>query len=37
VEAGRFLILTTPVVADDLRDQGNDMDAYIEQVIADYT
>ncbi len=37
VEAGRFLILTTPEVADDLRDQGSDMDAYIEQVIVDYT
>jgi NAD(P)-dependent dehydrogenase (short-subunit alcohol dehydrogenase family) len=37
VEAGRFLILTTPEVADDLRDQGNDMDAYIEKVIVDYT
>jgi NAD(P)-dependent dehydrogenase (short-subunit alcohol dehydrogenase family) len=37
VEAGRFLILTTPEVADDLRAQGDDMDAYIEQVIVDYT
>jgi len=37
VEAGRFLILTTPDVEDDLRAQGEDMDAYIEQVIADYT
>jgi len=37
VEAGRFLILTTPEVADDLRAQGEDMDAYIEQVIKDYT
>ena len=37
VEAGRFLILTAPEVVDDLRAQGEDMDAYIEQVIADYT
>ena len=37
VEAGRFLILTTPEVAVDLRAQGEDMDAYIEQVIKDYT
>jgi NAD(P)-dependent dehydrogenase (short-subunit alcohol dehydrogenase family) len=37
VEAGRFLILTAPEVADDLRAQGEDMDAYIEQVIVDYT
>ncbi len=37
VEAGRFLILTTPEVAADLRAQGDDMDAYIEQVIVDYT
>jgi NAD(P)-dependent dehydrogenase (short-subunit alcohol dehydrogenase family) len=37
VEAGRFLILTAPEVADDLRDQGADMDAYMEQVIIDYT
>lgn len=37
VEAGRFLILTTPEVAVDLRDQGDDMDAYLEQVIERYT
>lgn len=37
IEAGRFLVLTTPEVADDLREQGDDMDAYIERVIADYT
>jgi NAD(P)-dependent dehydrogenase (short-subunit alcohol dehydrogenase family) len=37
VEAGRFLILTTPEVADDLRDQGADMDAYLERVIEEYT
>jgi NAD(P)-dependent dehydrogenase (short-subunit alcohol dehydrogenase family) len=37
VEAGRFLILTAPEIADDLRAQADDMDAYLEQVIADYT
>jgi NAD(P)-dependent dehydrogenase (short-subunit alcohol dehydrogenase family) len=37
VEAGRFLILTAPEIADDLRAQGEDMDAYIEQVISEYT
>jgi NAD(P)-dependent dehydrogenase (short-subunit alcohol dehydrogenase family) len=37
VEAGRFLVLTAPEIADDLRAQADDMDAYIEQVIADYT
>ena len=37
VEAGRFLILTTAAVEEDLRAQGNDMDAYIEDTIAKYT
>jgi NAD(P)-dependent dehydrogenase (short-subunit alcohol dehydrogenase family) len=36
LEAGRFLILTTPAVTDDLRAQGEDMDAYIERVIEEY-
>jgi NAD(P)-dependent dehydrogenase (short-subunit alcohol dehydrogenase family) len=37
IEAGRFLILTTPEVADDLREQGADMDAYLERTIKEYT
>jgi NAD(P)-dependent dehydrogenase (short-subunit alcohol dehydrogenase family) len=37
VEGGRFLILTTPEVADDLRQQGADMDAYLSRVIKEYT
>jgi NAD(P)-dependent dehydrogenase (short-subunit alcohol dehydrogenase family) len=37
IEAGRFLIYTTPEVADDVRAQGEDMDAYIERVIEEYT
>lgn len=37
VEAGRFLILTTPEVADDIRERGADMDAYLERVIKEYT
>jgi NAD(P)-dependent dehydrogenase (short-subunit alcohol dehydrogenase family) len=37
IEAGRFLVLTTPEVAVDLREQGDDMDAYIERVIEQYT
>ena len=37
VEAGRFLILSTRAVEEDLRAQGDDMDAYIEKVITEYT
>jgi hypothetical protein len=37
IEAGRFLILTTPEVADDIRERGADMDAYLERVIKEYT
>ena len=37
VTAGRFLILTTPESREELRTRGNDIDAYLEQVIQDYT
>jgi NAD(P)-dependent dehydrogenase (short-subunit alcohol dehydrogenase family) len=37
VESGRFLILTTPEVADHLRERGADVDAYLERVIEEYT
>jgi NAD(P)-dependent dehydrogenase (short-subunit alcohol dehydrogenase family) len=33
----RFLILTTDEVREELRTRGNDIDAYLEQVIQDYT
>jgi NAD(P)-dependent dehydrogenase (short-subunit alcohol dehydrogenase family) len=37
VAAGRFLILTTPEPADELRERGNDVEAYIERIVKDYT
>jgi NAD(P)-dependent dehydrogenase (short-subunit alcohol dehydrogenase family) len=37
VAAGRFLILTTPEPAEELRERGTDIEAYIERVIRDYT
>ena len=37
VEAGRFLVVTAPEILDELKAQAADMDAYIEQVIVDYT
>jgi NAD(P)-dependent dehydrogenase (short-subunit alcohol dehydrogenase family) len=37
VAAGRFLILTTPEPAEELRERGADIEAYIERVIRDYT
>lgn len=37
VETGRFLVLTAAEVADDLRQQGEDMDGYLESVIKEYT
>jgi carbamate kinase len=37
VEAGRFLILTTPEVADHIRERGADIDAYLERTIKEYT
>jgi NAD(P)-dependent dehydrogenase (short-subunit alcohol dehydrogenase family) len=33
----RFLILTTDEVRDELRTRGNDIDAYLDQVIQEYT
>ncbi len=37
VAAGRFLILTTQEPAVELRERGNDIEAYLERVIRDYT
>jgi NAD(P)-dependent dehydrogenase (short-subunit alcohol dehydrogenase family) len=37
VAAGRFLILTTPEPVEELRERGNDIEAYIERIITDYT
>ena len=35
VSKGRFLILTTPEVADELREHGTDVDAYLSRLAAD--
>jgi NAD(P)-dependent dehydrogenase (short-subunit alcohol dehydrogenase family) len=37
VAAGRFLILTTPEPAAELRERGEDIEAYIDRIIRDYT
>jgi NAD(P)-dependent dehydrogenase (short-subunit alcohol dehydrogenase family) len=37
VATGRFLILTTDDAASELRERGNDIEAYLERVIKDYT
>ena len=37
ITAGKFLILTTDEAAAELRERGNDIDAYLERVIRDYT
>ena len=37
VASGRFLILTTDEAREELRERGNDLEAYIERIIKDYT
>jgi NAD(P)-dependent dehydrogenase (short-subunit alcohol dehydrogenase family) len=37
VAAGRFLIITTDEVYDELRERGNDLEAYLERIVRDYT
>jgi NAD(P)-dependent dehydrogenase (short-subunit alcohol dehydrogenase family) len=37
VTAGRFLVLTTDEARDELRERGNDIEAYIERIVRDYT
>ena len=34
---GRFLVLTTDEARDELRERGNDVEAYIERIVQDYT
>jgi hypothetical protein len=33
----RFLIVTTDEVNDELRERGNDLEAYLERIVKDYT
>ena len=37
VAAGRFLILTTDEAKDELRERGNDIEAYLDRIVKDYT
>lgn len=37
VAANRFLILTTDEAWDELRERGNDLEAYLERIVKDYT
>jgi NAD(P)-dependent dehydrogenase (short-subunit alcohol dehydrogenase family) len=37
ITAGRFLVLTTDEARDELRERGNDIEAYIERIVRDYT
>jgi NAD(P)-dependent dehydrogenase (short-subunit alcohol dehydrogenase family) len=37
VTAGRFLVLTTDEARDELRERGNDIEAYLERIVEDYT
>lgn len=36
VEAGRFLVLTAPEAADELRERAADLDAYLDRIATDY-
>jgi hypothetical protein len=33
----RFLIVTTDEVNDELRERGNDLEAYLDRIVRDYT
>ena len=37
VTTGRFLILTTDEAKDELRERGNDIEAYLDRIVKDYT
>jgi NAD(P)-dependent dehydrogenase (short-subunit alcohol dehydrogenase family) len=37
VAANRFLIVTTDEVKDELRERGNDVEAYLDRIVHDYT
>ena len=37
VSDGRFLVLTTDEAREELRERGNDVEAYLERIVEDYT